>query len=57
MEVVRLVESKVRTFDRAAYGACRGFTVPRERSTRVIFELHIVEHEDNDMMRPFTVSP
>ena len=29
----------------------------RDRAADYVYHCHIVEHEDNDMMRPFTVAP
>jgi spore coat protein A len=38
---------------RAKFELPTGVTVPQN----YVYHCHIVEHEDNDMMRPFTVSP
>ena len=38
---------------RAKFDLPTGVTAPQS----YVYHCHIVEHEDNDMMRPFTVSP
>jgi spore coat protein A, manganese oxidase len=41
------------TIIRAKFDLPTGVTAPQD----YVYHCHIVEHEDNDMMRPFTVSP
>jgi spore coat protein A len=38
---------------RSKFGLPAGVTAPQT----YVHHCHIVEHEDNDMMRPFTVTP
>ena len=38
-------------------GEVRPADARHRRRRRYVYHCHIVEHEDNDMMRPFTVTP